>query len=175
MKFDKMSYIGINDENKCNKVYGWKFQIMLRNMKKIMFHHRFHELIPFKSDGDNNGLIEFKLIGAKENDFEKMDLFPIYPWKSETFKGKENGVFEMDFVLLNDENNILSAKSVMSHVVPIKDLYNFDDQCNNYRRYFFQYKNINHHLEIFNMIQGNMIILDECDYKLENLSLYLSL
>ena len=148
---------------------GWKFEIMLRNLKKIFFHQRFYELIPIKSDDWNsNGLTEFKLIGKNENDFEKMDLFPIYPWKSDTFKGKEIGVFEMDLVLLNHENEILFAKSIMSHCVAIIDLYNFDDQCNNHQRYLFEYKNCSDH-EIFNMIRANICT----NFNLEKLSLYL--
>ena len=170
IKFDRMSYVGMNNENKY-KFYGWKCQIMFRNLKKIFFHCKFYDLIPIQTDNDK--LIEFKLIGNNENCLEKIDLFPLYPWKCDTFKGKEIGVFEIDLVLLNDKNEPLFAKSIMINCVLIKDLYNFNDQSNNYKRYLFKYKNeYSKNYQLLNMIKGNII---ENNCNLENVSIFLNL
>eukprot|EP01084_Bolivina_argentea_P136213 239898_1 len=173
-RFDKLSYVG-KENKKCN-FYGWKCQIMFRNLKKIFYHSKFYELIPTNVENKADTLIEFKLLGDTQNDSQTVDRFPIYPWKSDTFKGKENGVFEVDIILLNDKNHILFAKSFMVNSVPIKDLYNFDDQTNDDERYLFMYKNSNL-CEMFNMVSGNFVVLDKFNNccNIQKLSIYLSL
>ena len=153
--------------------YGWKCQVLFRNLKTVFFHSKFLQVIPVAAT-DSSALTEFKLIDlAQPCEHQKLDLFPVYPWKSDLFKGKEVGVFEVDAVLLNHENRVLVAESLMVNCVEVDDLYNFSDQSNGDTRYLVRRQSQSQH-SLFRRLSANIVFMDAGNYELQSLSLFCS-
>jgi len=150
--------------------FGWKCQITLRDLKKVFLYSVFREMMACP-DSENAEMTRFELLSRRGFDAQKMESFPVYPWKSDTFQGRERGVFEVDVAVLNHENRILFAKSLMADCVQIDDLYNFEDQSNGFKRFLFRFQNKSE-LEMLRVLSGNIVVLDGDDKcELQSLSL----